>query len=409
MMNEELKEDIIQEDNDEKSSRQEYSRHDFGWESFASVEESRQNQLISEIYSIMNTGDDDKLEFIKKEWQSLSEEGIDEALEERFNQAVHRYETRQERLTEAQTTKKRLIQEAEAVKQSTDWNKTATYLQKLQQDWKEAGFAGQDIDQDLWEKFRAINDVFFDRRSEHYANLADEREDTRKVKEELIERANAIKESEEWKKTSVAMRDLMTEWKQAGFAGREFEDDLWEKFNAARQYFYQKQREFFDAMREEQNKARIGKEEIIVKAEEVVKGFNLETKREEMETLFETWKQLGHSGRDFEEKLWNEFRAIQDDFYSALKTRDASIREDQIVDIESELETLEVRIDTLEGLNDKIEAKLSSLEGQLQTNESEELQEEYESLKVTLDDNRQKIDEYNETYNKLSSQADRYK
>ncbi|WZU02491.1 hypothetical protein MGH68_05915 [Erysipelothrix sp. D19-032] len=60
------------EDKEEETKQPGYSRNDFGWESLASVEESRQNQLISEVYSIMNTGDDEKLEFIKREWDSLS-------------------------------------------------------------------------------------------------------------------------------------------------------------------------------------------------------------------------------------------------------------------------------------------------------------------------------------------------
>ncbi|CAM4241701.1 DUF349 domain-containing protein [Erysipelothrix aquatica] len=396
------------EDKEEETKQPGYSRNDFGWESLASVEESRQNQLISEVYSIMNTGDDEKLEFIKREWDSLSEEGIDAALETRFTQAIHRYETRQERLEEAQSIKHELIEKADKVKDSTDWNKTSTYLQELQNEWKEAGFAGQDIDQDLWEKFRAINDHFFDKRSKHYDQLTEDRKDTRALKEQLIVEAEALKDSTDWKKTSTDMRNLMTRWKQAGFAGREFEDELWERFNTARQYFYQQQRVFFDEMRETQGEARKAKEAIITRAEALVQSFHDATQRSEMEAMFEEWKQAGHSGREFEEKLWNEFRAIQDDFYDRFKNREQNRREATIADAENQIEDLDARISALESINDKIEAKLSSLEGQLASNDSDAIREEVAALKQTLADNNQKLDEYTQEYNKLDSQLNRF-
>ena len=204
------------------------------------------------------------------------------------------------------------------------------------------------------------------------------------------------------------MRNLMTRWKQAGFAGREFEDELWERFNTARQYFYQQQRVFFDEMRETQGEARKAKEAIITRAEALVQSFHDATQRSEMEAMFEEWKQAGHSGREFEEKLWNEFRAIQDDFYDRFKNREQNRREATIADAENQIEDLDARISALESINDKIEAKLSSLEGQLASNDSDAIREEVAALKQTLADNNQKLDEYTQEYNKLDSQLNRF-
>lgn len=380
-----------------------FKRNDFGWESLASVEESRQNQLISEVYSIMNTGDDAKLEFIKKEWNSLSEEGIDPALEERFTQAIHRYETRQERLEEAISAKKNLIQKAESIKNSTDWNITAAELQELQKEWKEAGFAGQELDQELWEKFRAINDYFFDRRSEYYDNLSVAREEAKGVKEALIEKIEKLKDSTDWKKTSVEIRDLMTEWKQAGFAGREHEDNLWERFNEARQYFYQKQREYFDGMRQLHDKARSLKLSIIDRAEKLLKDFNELTTRESMEDLFTEWKEAGHSGRDNEEKLWSQFRAIQDDFYAMIKDRGNRQRQEKLENAQAELDTLQVRMNALNSLNEKLELKISNLQNQYDLYQNETVLEELNGLKENLAENKVKLVEYQEQYDSYNS------
>ncbi|MBK2403146.1 MULTISPECIES: DUF349 domain-containing protein [unclassified Erysipelothrix] len=392
----------------EKEVREpEFSRHDFGWESLASVETSRQNQLISEVYSVMSTGDDERIEFVKKEWESLSEEGIDEDLEEKFKAALDQYEHRQERLESARAIKKDLIEQADQLKKSTDWNKTAVKLQELQKQWKEAGFAGQDVDQELWEKFRAINDEFFDARSAHFEEMTLLRKDAKALKEALIEEVEAIKDSTEWKETSDAMRDLMTRWKEAGFAGREHEDRLWEVFNGHRQSFYQKQREFFDGLRAEQDSAREKKEVIIGKAKALVESFNDATTRENMEALFNEWKEAGHSGRDHEPKLWDTFRSIQDDFYARIKNRDFNQQESRRHEIEEELELLDVRCDALEELNEKIKIKIASLEGQAQTNDSETLQEEIAGLKNNYEENEAKLDEYVREQAKLQNELNR--
>lgn len=386
--------------------KQSYSRNEFGWESLASVEQSRQQQLISEVYSIMNTGDDDRLEFIKKEWAMLSEEGIDPIQEEKFNQAITRYETRQERLEEALTLKNELIQKAESLKKSTDWNKTAAELQQLQQEWKEAGFAGAEVDQQLWEKFRAINDYFFEARSAYFTNQSKLREEAKSVKESLIQKAEALKDSTDWKKTSVEIRDLMTAWKEAGFAGREHEDALWETFNAHRQHFYTKQREYFDSMREAHDAARNSKLEIIERAEALVKDFNEETTRDAMESLFTEWKQVGHSGRDNEDKLWSQFRAIQDDFYGKIKNRGMLQRRQTLEHAENEIETLNLRIGVLESLNEKLSAKIESLETQYEVSHADITKTELEGLKSNREENLKKIEEYQKEVDAYERQLD---
>lgn len=404
MVNEEKNNEIEEKVEVEDSPKPEISDHHFGWESLASVEESRQNQLISEVYSLMSTGDDLKLDFIKDEWNSLSAEGIDPKLEERFNHAIKLYETRQERIDEAQKIKKELIQEAEKVKDSKEWNKTATYLQELQGRWKEAGFAGQDIDQELWEKFRAINDVFFDSRSKHFENLAEAREETREVKEKLIEEAEALKDSTDWKKTSVEMRDLMTRWKDAGFAGRDYEDALWERFNESRQHFYENQRNFFEELRATHDEAKNKKAEIVASAEKVVESFNPQTVREEMDKLFEEWKTIGHSGREHEEKLWSQFKSLQDEFYFKIKNRDLKTAEERREELENEVELLEVRMSALENLNEKVKIKLTSLERQFEESDSEELAAEIAELKASYEENEKKLDEYADDLDRYSKE-----
>lgn len=364
---------------------------DFTWESLASVEISTQNDLISEIYSLMSSGDNDRIEFIKKEWESLSAEGIDPKLESRFQDAIRKYENRFENMEKAQDLKKALIAKVEEIKNSDNWAKTADAMHKMQDEWKAAGFAGIDIDQDLWEKFSAAKNHFFDRRKQNYKDMKENHEKAAVIKEELIAKAQEIKDSTEWKETSDAMHGLMDEWKAAGFAGREVDQQLWERFNEARQVFYAAQKEYYDGLRSMYASAKTAKEGIIENAKALLNEPVGEETRLKYVALFENWKEIGSAGRKHEQKLWNEFKEIQDEFYNKLKNNRRQDLEDKASMAQEDTERLEVRIQALEQLNEMIEIKLQGLRNNPET---EEILAEITELETNKEDNSNKLSEY---------------
>lgn len=374
-----------------KSTTNPLSDREFTWESMASVEIMRQNELIAEVYSLMSSDDTHRIEFIKNEWESLSAEGIDSNLEKRFQDALEKYENRSQNVSKAQEIKKELIQKAEAAKNSDAWAKTAQLMHQLQDEWKEAGFAGVGIDQDLWERFSAAKNHFFNRRKENYEEMKEAHEKAAVLKETLIEKAEAIKDSKEWKETREQMHALMDEWKAAGFAGRDVDQQLWDRFNAARQTFYQNQKEYYDGLREMYAQAKEAKEVIIVKAKELATEPVNEETRLKFVGLFENWKAIGSAGRKFEEKLWKEFKAIQDDFYARLKANREREQIDNVVLTQEDIQRLEVRIQALEQVNEMIDVKLENLRNNVET---ESILEEIQELENNKKDNLDKLQDY---------------
>ncbi len=186
---------------------------DFGWESLASVEQSRQNEIISEIYDLMSNPDEDKFKALKLEWSSLPSEGSESAVELRYQKGLETYLRRSEQISQAIAVKKDLVNRAEQLKVNDNFQSTARELQELQKKWREAGFAGKDIDQDLWARFREANDLFFERRSKHFDEMNDLRGKAKDLKEAIIKEVEEVYESDDWKQTSRVLNELMNRWK----------------------------------------------------------------------------------------------------------------------------------------------------------------------------------------------------
>lgn len=386
-----IEEDLIEEEEQEFRPRR--GRSDFGWESLASIEQSRQNEIISEIYDMMSNPNDEKVKALKAEWTHLPVDSEDVVA--RYEKAIEMYESRSENIENAYRIKKDIVNQAAMLKDNENFRDTAEKLKNLQTQWKEAGFAGKDADQELWVTFREANDHFFARRNKHFEAMNAKRGEAKEMKEALIEEVKEISGSTDWRHTSAAMNELMNRWKKAGFAGRDIDDQLWEVFNGERQKFYAAQKVHFDELNAAYDKARDKKRELVEKAQALLSKANFLEDRKHMESLFEEWKTVGHSGRANESGLWEAFKGAQDAFYAAFKSAESADFETRRYIIEEEVERLDVRINALENLNEMIDIKLESLNNpSLSESEKEANKEEIEQLEASKASNNENLESY---------------
>ncbi len=157
----------------------------------------------------------------------------------------------QEKFAEVAKVKEALIAEAEGLADSTDWGATAEKLKGLQQQWKESGHLPHKQGDELWKRFRAACDRFFERRkpelearrAEEAANLA--------AKQQLIARAKAVTSAAPaeggWGKSIAEIKDLQRQWKDIGFVPRRDADAVYKAFRAACDGLFQKRDEARDA------------------------------------------------------------------------------------------------------------------------------------------------------------------
>ncbi|WP_297004918.1 DUF349 domain-containing protein [uncultured Corynebacterium sp.] len=149
-------------------------------------------------------------------------------------------EKEQARRDAAGDRKAELIAEVAALGSAadTDWRSAGDRLHAILDEWKALPRTTRSADDDLWERFRAARHGFHERRTAHFDDLDRARDRVRRIKEDIVARAEAVQNSTDWGETARIYRDLMTEWKAAGRAHRVEDDRLWARFRAAQDRFF---------------------------------------------------------------------------------------------------------------------------------------------------------------------------
>ncbi|MBJ6618737.1 DUF349 domain-containing protein [Streptomyces sp. DHE17-7] len=163
---------------------------------------------------------------------------------------------------EARSAKEALVAEAEELARSDQWRSAGERLRSLVDTWKGLPRLDRKSDDELWHRFSHARSAFSKRRKQHFAQLDAQREEARRTKERLVAEAEALSNSTDWGPTAARYRDLMSEWKAAGRAQREHEDDLWNRFRGAQDVFFAARSSVFaerDAEQAENLKLKGGK------------------------------------------------------------------------------------------------------------------------------------------------------
>lgn len=212
---------------------------------------------------------------------------------------------------EARHAKEALVVEAEELAQSEQWRAAGERLRALVDTWKGLPRLDRKSDDELWHRFSHARSAFSKRRKAHFASLDAQREEARKTKEKLVGEAEALSNSTDWGPTAARYRDLMTEWKAAGRAQREHEDDLWNRFRGAQDVFFAARSSVFAERDAEQTENLKLKEELAEEAEKLVPVKDLKWARAAFRTLNERWEAIGHVPRDARPKVEGRMHAVE--------------------------------------------------------------------------------------------------
>ncbi|MGW2278948.1 DUF349 domain-containing protein [Streptomyces sp. NPDC001770] len=212
---------------------------------------------------------------------------------------------------EAKQAKEKLVAEAEELAQSEQWRSAGERLRALVDTWKGLPRLDRKSDDELWHRFSHARSAFSKRRKAHFASLDAQREEARKVKEKLVAEAESLSGSTEWGDTAARYRDLMTEWKAAGRAQREAEDELWGRFRGAQDVFFAARSATFAERDAEQGENLKLKEELATEAEKLVPVTDLKAARAAFRSINERWEAIGHVPRDARPKVEGRVHAVE--------------------------------------------------------------------------------------------------
>ncbi|WP_030681082.1 DUF349 domain-containing protein [Streptomyces sp. NRRL B-1347] len=242
-----------------------------------------------------------------------------DALSKRLDKLVASVEARREerkaqkakQSDEARHAKEALVTEAEELAQSEQWRAAGERLRALVDTWKGLPRLDRKSDDELWHRFSHARSAFSKRRKAHFAQLDAQREDARKAKEKLVAEAEALSNSTDWGPTAARYRELMADWKAAGRAQREHEDDLWNRFRGAQDVFFAARSSVFAERDAEQGENLKLKEELADEAEKLVPVTDLKAARAAFRSINERWEAIGHVPRDARPKVEGRMHAVE--------------------------------------------------------------------------------------------------
>ena len=227
-------------------------------------------------------------------------------------------------------SKKALVAEAERLRESTDWRATGDRFRAIVEEWKTIRI-DRKTDSQLWDQLAAARRDFDHRRRAHFADLDRQREESAEHKQRLVLEAEKLSTSTEWGPTARRYKDLMAEWKSAGRAGREVEDELWARFKAAQDTFFGARSEAFKARDDEMAVNLEAKQALLTEAESLDPSADLEGARKRLRAIHDKWERIGHVPRDAMGDLERRLGAVED------RVRDAGAQRRPVTVTESPL------------------------------------------------------------------------
>ncbi|MFG2378264.1 DUF349 domain-containing protein [Streptomyces sp. NPDC048504] len=222
-----------------------------------------------------------------------------------------RKQQRAKQSDEARHSKEALVVEAEELAQSDQWRAAGERLRALVDTWKGLPRLDRKSDDELWHRFSHARSAFSKRRKAHFASLDAQREDARKTKEKLVAEAEGLSASTDWGPTAARYRELMADWKAAGRAQREHEDDLWNRFRGAQDVFFAARSSVFAERDAEQTENLKLKEELAEEAEKLLPVTDLKAARAAFRSINERWEAIGHVPRDSRPKVEGRMHTVE--------------------------------------------------------------------------------------------------
>ena len=209
-----------------------------------------------------------------------------------------------------------------------EWQEKSDEIVALQEDWKKIGFAPRKDNVTIYERFRAACDRFFNAKNEFFKSAKDKLQANLTKKIELCEKAEALKESQDWKSTSDKLIQLQKDWKTIGPVPKKHSDTIWKRFIAACDFFFEQKNKQFKSQKVEQDENLKKKKELIEKIKSLAIGDDHNEAFKELKSLIAEWNEVGHVPFKEKDKVYKEYKAAIDNQFDKLNIDQTSRRMD---------------------------------------------------------------------------------
>lgn len=198
-----------------------------------------------------------------------------------------------------------------------EWDKLTKKILDIQARWKTIGFTPRKQNTEIFERFRAACDRFFQQKAAFFKQQREEFAANLQAKNKLIEEAEALKDSTEWNSTSNKIIALQKKWKEVGPVAHKVSETVWKRFNEACNYFFEQKNAATSDQKKEEEENLSKKKNILDELEKLIDNAT-EDVSEKFHALQAEWANTGHVPFRKKEKLYQRYREICDKLYKEL-------------------------------------------------------------------------------------------
>ncbi len=267
----------------------------------------------------------------KEDWEKIRDEfrtytkQVHERIKNHFNEIK---EQRKNNLENKQVLLEKVTAIAELeIENLKTWKKKTDEVLAIQKEWKSIGFATKKENDKIWEDFRAACNTFFDKKGTFFGGEKEKWDDNKAKKQKLVDRAEQLAKSTDWKETSFQIIKLQKEWKKIGSAGQKAEQSLWVKFRGACDTFFNAKKEYYDTL-DDRLAENLKKERSFLSKLAKAK-IEKENGADQIKTLMSEWDELGMVPKSSMKDINEKYRMALDEVYAKLGL-DKSHRESKV-------------------------------------------------------------------------------
>lgn len=215
-----------------------------------------------------------------------------------------------------------------AIKTAAAWEAQTQQIIEMQKEWRTIGFAPQKMNVKIFERFRGACDRFFTEKAAFFKRLKEEQAQNLAKKTELCEKAEALKDSTDWKATADKLMQIQKEWKTIGAVPKKHSESLWQRFIGACDYFFEQKGKNTASQRGEEKENLQKKEQVIEKLKALLETDEEENKQDAVRGLMKEWNEIGFVPFKEKDRIYKAYHETVDQLFKALNMSAARRRLD---------------------------------------------------------------------------------
>ncbi|MBO7461943.1 MAG: DUF349 domain-containing protein, partial [Bacteroidales bacterium] len=252
----------------------------------------------------------------------------------------------------------------------SEWDAQNKEILSLQQFWKMIGFAPKKHNNSIYERFRNACDKFFEKKREYYAQNKEEEENNLQLKEDLCVQAEGLKDSTDWKKTTDILKRLQLKWKTIGPVPRKHSEEIWQRFRAACNAFFDNKKKHFDSIDKEQEENMKLKEQLIAEVENFQSTDSDEKNIAALKEMQKRWSEIGLVPISKKDALYDRFRKAIDMQFSKINIDEAKRNEIKMKHLIEAAQTNPQALEKLRNERERMKGRLDTLNQQIALSEN---------------------------------------